>query len=330
MESDAPEGDSEESEETATQESAVPPEEAAPRTERPARPLADAFQGAGFKIRPIGFRFPVPKYPLVDTSLILRTHNELLIDFGKITESWLQDFRLRIPLDLGIPDDWEPPNWGDRCFYENGIFNLDLFDAAETIMKEEGLPLAYVPHSELVNALLLAENKDARRALLVSHRGDVIEDCTETLKEITHPDLQGHRAAIQDALAALAQGIDGPAQSHAANVFDQLLRHIMRNGVLFPESLGEFFYHDKTAKRLKRRWVHDDIDIAEFRAGCVLTPAVPALRKYTSGRDPIPDTFNRHATSHAVHSAVQFTEANAIIGCMLATSLLREIHDSGW
>jgi hypothetical protein len=53
-------------------------------------------------------------------------------------------------------------------------------------------------------------------------------------------------------------------------------------------------------------------------------PVLPALNSFNGG-DPIPDTFNRHASAHAV-SATQYTEVNTMIALMLTTSVLREAH----
>jgi hypothetical protein len=289
--------------------------------------------------RPVGSRGTVIKFPGVDVSaffagiskqLQVRPNRPLFDfqDYARQATKGINETLTRIA--SSFPDDWESPNWKGDAFHRDGILDLDMFEIADDVMKAEGIPLAYVPRAEVLNELLLAPNDDTRRAILIDRRPEIVKDRAQVLDEVTDPRLQPLREQCGKALDALRYELDEPAQSHAANVFDRILRDIMRNGVLEPESVDKYIHHERAAKYLKRRAVHDDIAIDEFRVGCVVTPTILALKEYAPGRTPIPRTFNRHATAHAAHSTMQFTPANALIAVMLTTSLLRESQASGW
>jgi hypothetical protein len=196
-------------------------------------------------------------------------------------------------------------------------------------MRDEGIPLTWVPRPELVTELISASDSVTRGNLLVARDKEVIEDCTGVLDQLSDPDVVALAEAVRVAILAYDAGAGPAAQSHCANVFDRLLRDVVGRGFIITGRNGRF-HHDDVHKKLKRKAVSDETLINEFRASCVLSPAAPALREFLGGRDPIPTVFNRHATAHAVGSTIQFSTANAIISIMLVTSLLREVQESGW
>jgi hypothetical protein len=55
---------------------------------------------------------------------------------------------------------------------------------------------------------------------------------------------------------------------------------------------------------------------------CAIAPVWSVYRQFwTTNGDPVPKTFGRHASAHAVSKA-QYNRTNAVLGVMLVTSLL--------
>ncbi|MGW3875981.1 hypothetical protein ACWD95_43635, partial [Streptomyces sp. NPDC005069] len=87
---------------------------------------------------------------------------------------------------------------------------------------------------------------------------------------------------------------------------------------------GRFDSYKRVASRLPQV-DPDESTILEFRQACVLAPFVSACEDFWAP-DPVPASFNRHATVHAA-GPTQYTEANALTAIMLAVSVLRELQE---
>lgn len=195
-----------------------------------------------------------------------------------------------------------PPN----C---RGVEGLDIA-ALEVILLDEGIPLAAVPRPTTVQDLVDALDASQRRTILGRRWRSITTDCTRVLEGCTDaslgPDLRFARKIID----ALRAGHPEAAQALAANLLDSLLRkhfdHSARVAITANKSAGP-------------RLVLDDYVV---RVACTIAPVWAAYAQfYTDKGDPIPRTFARHASAHAV-SATQYTRTNAVIGVMLATSVL--------
>jgi hypothetical protein len=225
----------------------------------------------------------------------------------------------QLSADVGsAPVGYYPPNWWS-------VPQLDG-DAATAIMHDEGIPLAWVPRAEVVADLIAAPDAAVRDTILVARTPEIVVDCRQRLAEVRDAGLQHLDGLIDDALRALEQSNPTAAQALAANVFDTLLRDVLRRGRLFAGSTGRFKYQHVTGGITP---VSDETLIGVYRASCVLTPVLKALAEFNFEADPVPGRFTRHATAHRA-GMTQYTPANAVIAIMLATSLLREAQESGW
>jgi len=118
---------------------------------------------------------------------------------------------------------------------------------------------------------------------------------------------------LAQAVDALRAGLPGPAQAAAANVLDTLIRTSM------------------SPWKGYRSWLRlhpddDELSMVQLRYVATMAPVRPALEEFWPHRgDPVPALFNRHATSHAVGD-IQYTQANAPVGVLLAVSIVREFH----
>lgn len=186
--------------------------------------------------------------------------------------------------------------------------NLRGVAALEVVAKvafEEGLPLSWVPRTELVLLLIEADGPDARVGILTEHRDDILDDCENALDAVESEWAVQCRSAV----AAMRGGHDRPAQSHASNIIDSILRGLDEKGRQHARRGGELDLDE-----LPLQLAAENLTIRPlFRA---LTPWYP-----NSGIRP-PDYFSRHTTSHAAGHPGVFTSTAALLAVMLATSLV--------
>ncbi len=201
-----------------------------------------------------------------------------------------------------------PPNWHDL---DDHVGLSELLDITEA-----GLPTAWVPRAEVLTELIDATEAD-RPAVFAARRIEIIEDCRTVLKDVTSPELGDLVDILDEALTVADEGRLAAAQALAASVFDTILRHTIK-------PLRITGYYPRVKAEITNR--HENASMAELRWGLVHVAAIAALEKFDHpAGDPIPTSFNRHASAHAV-SRVQYTTENAMIALTLATSLVREAH----
>ena len=71
--------------------------------------------------------------------------------------------------------------------------------------------------------------------------------------------------------------------------------------------------------------------LAILREFATLMPVPKSLTEWWPNKDmPLPDTFSRHATSHAIAEPDQVNPVNGLIAVMLAVSLLCQETASRW
>jgi hypothetical protein len=212
-----------------------------------------------------------------------------------------------------------PANWGTLAD------DPDDVDTAVSIMRDEGIPLAWVPGPAIVAELVAAPDAATRTVILENRAAEITTDCLAALDQVTDPDLKHLAELTRQSIAALDKTPEA-GQALAANVFDTFLRHANQRGRMFGASFGYFKYKEVTTRITP---VQNVTTAAELRVACALTPALCALTEFHPGTGSIPAEFNRHATAHAADPA-QYTRANAVTAVMLATSFLRQAQESGW
>lgn len=177
--------------------------------------------------------------------------------------------------------------------------------AVATIALDEGLPLSWVPRTEIVTLLVEAESAEDRAGILADRRDDILDDCDEAVAQLDHE----WAAQCRVAIGAMRAGFEGPAQSHASNIIDSIV-------------LG---FHGKNGREHAKTRAQDDLDELPLQLAAENLTLRPLFRAFTtwfpgSGVTP-PDHFSRHATSHAVGHIGVFAPMSALVAVMLATSL---------
>jgi hypothetical protein len=223
----------------------------------------------------------------------LRTQTEL---FARVAEGiTFQLPTIDIPGLLTALDRWLPINLRDFV----------ALDVVATVALDEGIPLSWVPRTEIVILLIEADGPAARVGILADRRDDILDDCEEALAPIAHE----WAVQCRSALAAMRANLDGPAQSHASNIIDSIV-------------LG---LHGKNGREHAKFRAQEEFDRLPLQLAAENLSLRPLFRAFTTwfpntGIDP-PDYFSRHATSHAVGHPGVFAPVSALVAVMLATSL---------
>lgn len=198
-----------------------------------------------------------------------------------------------------------PPNWEDDG-WDTGVMlaRMDIIEA-------EGLPLVWVPRSSLVANLTDQEDPDARTTLLLERADDALGACDEQLCHVDDTGLAPVAEGVSRALDAWRAGHHEAAQALATTALDTTITRSY--GLASRAASREFDL------------ALEEVPIGVVRQAMVLVAVHRALVTFHPISDPIPTQYNRHATVHAV-SPEQYSEANALVALLLATSLIRERH----
>jgi hypothetical protein len=183
--------------------------------------------------------------------------------------------------------------------------------------REEGIALAWVPRTALVQALLDAPDAAAREQLLIQEETAVLDDCAACLETITEDPAMVELAGFaRQAIDICRRGGHTGAQALAANVVETIAKHHL-DRVVTGKGKG-------VSSRIRNRFgvpIDHSIALDELRVWLVGAPLFAAYREdydYAM-RD---SAFNRHGTAHCVNPNV-YRPANALRSILLATSLLR-------
>jgi hypothetical protein len=178
-------------------------------------------------------------------------------------------------------------------------------DRAAALALDEGLPLSWIPRSEIVTDLLAVDSADERLTILRDRRGDILDDCEGALADIDH---EWARQCL-NAARALRAGFDAPAQSHAANIIDSVVLDL----------------HGRHGRERSRERAKQELDELPLRLAAENLTIRPLFRAFTtwwpSSNMALPEHFARHATAHAVGHPDVFEATSALVAVMLATSL---------
>jgi hypothetical protein len=227
-------------------------------------------------------------------TLIESVNRSYAPQWERIFES-IRDFQSRV-----FPENWE------------GVSRPGI-DEFESLLIDEGIALMWVPGPKAVQALLNASTAAERRRIISRRWRGIVTDCETVLSNVTHPSLQDSKKFGLDCVRALQDGHTAPAQALAGNLLDSVLRRNFDNAARL----------EVTRNNFKRNGVRFNLDDYKIRAAFTFAPVWCAHAKYrTEDGDPIPRTFGRHPTTHAV-SRAQYSRINAVMGLMLVTSVIK-------
>lgn len=219
--------------------------------------------------------------------------------FAAQQTSWLKAIG---PALAGIRATFFPPNLQD-------IEDLD-FEQVEEVVMVDGIPLYGAPRTSTAEALIRADSASKRRDILGRRWKTISADCREVATACTTAAVAPYVPFAASALDALDAGHTEPAQALASSLIDAIISaHFKKDRSKFTP--------DRNGKRTND--AYDEFTVREFIAFAPLWQAYQQF--HVSDGDAVPNTFNRHATTHTVHRR-QYNRRNAVQALMFACSLL--------
>lgn len=196
-----------------------------------------------------------------------------------------------------------PPNWQGK--------DVTIPKDLETLLLDEGLPLAWVPPQEVVVKLFAAETAADRRKVLGARWKTIARACLEELQKVSHADLTEHAEFAVEAAESLLDGRSKSSQALSANLLDTVLR-------------ASFNEQDRTAITGQKQRL--DIDDYPLRVAIVLGGIWGSHGQFWPSKgDKIPRMYSRHGSAHGV-SKRQYSRINALLALMHVVSLLRVLE----
>ena len=216
-----------------------------------------------------------------------------------------------------------PKNWRGTGIKPEGIL---------AVAKETGIPVAWVPPSDILKGLVSAAPAD-RLAIIRSHAGEIIAQCDQLLSECRDNWLGDERVLVGRAIEAFKAGHHEAAMALAVSVGEALALWASVPHVLMFDSAEE---QDAWAKmRGSNKYKLAETELAavgtqrELKRVEILRHALIApIPKfftpfYARPGETIPATVSRHATVHKP-TVKHLSFDNALLAIMLCVSILRE------
>lgn len=198
-----------------------------------------------------------------------------------------------------------PPNWP-----RDG----DLIELVFPIVQDEGIPLVWVPRSDIVTDLVEASNRADRIKILIARCDDITRDCREVLADVTHPDMANQIPLATDAISALAHGHGSAAQALATVVTETVVKRTFQKR------------YDEVRRLVK---IDDprELTVGELGIRTALAAIGPFYAPWWPNTgDPMPVELSRHVTVHLAETS-HYDQGNNIIAVMLMASVLRAVQE---
>ncbi len=200
-----------------------------------------------------------------------------------------------------------PPNWPP------GI-NLDR--VAEVI-RDDGLPLVWVPRAELVQEVVDAEDRGARVTVLLAHASELVQDCRGVLHGVTHAAFTGQQQLAERCVEALEQGHHEAAQALAVAVTETAVSRTLSGNYA----------------KVKQQVLFNP-DLVPYTQLRLRAALAPIHRFYTDwspkSPHPAPEAISRHVSVHHADPATTPRPTPSSLSCLPARSLALSRSCSSW
>lgn len=272
----------------------------------------------------VDFDLNIPKSMLLEVARIQETalaglpHPSTML--AGITSDWIAAIQPTIDVTASLQPimevlrsiDWDlitrrprtPDNWPDDMD--------EKLPALMELVNQDGIPAAWVPRSEVLDALLSATTGDERSRVLIEYGDEILADCAEWVEALVDPVLEPVLPIAREVLDACRDGHWKVGAISAVQVVHSIV-----------ESL---------------HWVSDRQRVAKHHVLKISTPCTRLLEQATraplvmfyddwnplSGK-PRPAHLTRHVVSHSLGND-QVSERNCIVAVMLMASLLVTVY----
>lgn len=194
-----------------------------------------------------------------------------------------------------LPPNWLHADWPD-------------WDEVLELVIDEGLPLAWVPCTDTLDAVFHADSKAARRRIFGARWRSISQDCLTALDQI---DDDSPWASDRNFARLSAEGLlDGHhqlSQAMSISLFDSILRKR---------------YAKKELSRLVKQDNRPELTEVGIKLALVLGGVWAIHGEYWPNRDSsVPTKLSRHASVHAV-SRRQYSRVNSVLALCHVTSLI--------
>ncbi len=228
--------------------------------------------------------FHVPLVPLFDIRLF-----DGLLDVIRGAD-WA-----RLVRRIGVPSNW--PDEFD-----------DVLPQLVEIVNGEGIPVAWVPRTSILEALIAAESATARSELLIAHREEILQDCADSVEDLDDAFLAPYLPIAKEVLAVCRDGHWAVPAIAAVTLVHNLV-----------EALKWVSDHQRVAKYHSLR---EDESASRLLEQATRAPLIRFYDDWNpkSGQ-PRPAHLTRHVVSHQLDED-QVSARNCVVAVMLMASLL--------
>lgn len=295
-----------------------------------------AAWGSHGQIHPIGPKHEVPRDPLhgdagkgsnalARSSMHFLRMGDIQAAFPRVDDLDALDQAkgnraLGAALELCRPRNW----WGTGA-------SQSLLRAA----RSEGLPLAWVPRSEIIVELDGCADDQARLHVLESRRGLILQDCEDTLGECTDEWVIDGVTLARRALEAIRAGHDEAGMALAVALGEPLAAWAATPRAMAFLSEEDRADWEKKRSKSKYPWAQIEIDRVgngnvepwDFTYQVLIAPIPRFFTPWWPDKGtPPPKGLSRQVVAHQPTLA-HFSTTNALLAVMLVTSILRQQQD---
>lgn len=198
----------------------------------------------------------------------------------------------------------------DAIFPKNWPRPIPATERIEAVLSGDGIPIVHIPRAEIVQAIVDAEDYDARIQIIEARADDIAVDCRIALDRDYHNELSKQLPLVRKAVVAYQDGHHEAAQALAVSICDTYFKKLYRGDT----------YRDMQKKvgidQTDEMSIHYlfNLHYALAAAALFLTPWFP-----DKNEEP-PTKLSRHVTIH--HAGTDhMTKLNATVSIMLVTAL---------
>lgn len=195
-----------------------------------------------------------------------------------------------------------PPNWQ----IDDELVGFP--DNLEAILIDEGIPLAWVPPTQVLVKLFAAETPGDRRKVLSSNWKSIVDECAVVLNSVEEQKLAVYVEFALEAAEALAEGKWKASQGLSTNILDSFLHQ------KFTPSSRKELTNQKNRVDWKRFPMRVALVVGALSGGYA--------EYWPKNGYEIPKQFSRHASAHGL-SRRQYSRLNAVIALMNVVGLIK-------
>ncbi|MFC7925473.1 hypothetical protein [Microbacterium laevaniformans] len=222
---------------------------------------------------------------------------------GRLLDGWSSQWSEIIDRFVASAHIFLPMNWLE--YHEQASGEL-----LNQLVRDEGLPLCWIPPGDVLGRLLRAQTPQERRNLIGRYSDVIVRECAAELDHVTSRQGREYSRFARAAIHALTGGHREASQALATNTLDSL---VQRYGLHPPARNNP-----------------PDLSNLNLTDALVLGGLWSTYFSYDA-RQPnaIPYTFSRHASAHGVSSR-QYSLRNATIAVMHLTAVVRWLELRGF